>query len=185
MNRRVMVFLGVLLFGLVSIALLQTRSASQSTIDVAGTLNSFYLVGRDLGFTPEDIQAVRLRDPRGSSSFIIARDGNGVWTAPGSSGTLNTGAAEIIAKTVALLPYMNTSPIDASTKLSDFGFNPEGQFAIEVVLLDGSGHSIAIGSLSASQVTYYALVDERAEVLFLERAPVDYLATQLNKPPLT
>lgn len=186
MNRRAMLILGGLLVVLAIIAVLQqTRSTTESTTDVAGTLNSYFLIGRDLGITPEDIHAVRLRDPRGGSSFTIARDDNGTWSAPGSSGTLDINTVEMIAKTVALMPYMNTVPIDASTNLSNFGFNPDGQFAIEILLKDGSGHSIMIGSLTAAQITYYALVDDRAEVLLLQRAPVDFLAIQLNKPPLT
>lgn len=185
MTRRTWILLIALIGVLVVITFFQTRPNQTSGVDVAATLNSFFLIGRDLSITPDDIDAIRLRDPRGTSSFTIARDSGGNWTAPGSAGILDATIAESIAKTVALMPYQNTKPIDASTKLSDFGFDPVGQFSIEILLKDGSGHVIAIGNLTASQVTYYAIVDDRAEVLFLERAPVDYLATQLNKPPLT
>jgi len=51
--------------------------------------------------------------------------------------------------------------------------------------MDGSGHVIAIGGLTANEVTYYALIDNLPRVFLLSRGAIEYLRQQLTNPPLT
>lgn len=135
--------------------------------------------------TVNDIAAIRLRDPNTDAAFIISRNNTGNWTAPQSEGVLDMDAASTIAKTVVLLPYNTTKSIENDAELKTYGFDPYGILAVEILLQDNQQHAIAIGSLSPSQLVYYAVVDDKKQVYFLERAAVDYLLTQLNHPPLT
>jgi hypothetical protein len=110
---------------------------------------------------------------------------DGVWTAPGSLGTLDTAQAEAVARTMVLLPYNDVlleAPTEAS--LPDFGFTPEGVLSIEILLTDGGAHAVAVGFRTPTEDTYYALVDDRPDLYLLERGAVDYLIKTLREPPV-
>lgn len=179
MNRRTLIILLFIFIALAGVALLQSRL----TAPVEET--PYLRVFPDLAVL--DIQAVRLRDPNSDLEFTISRGTDGQWTAPNAAAeeSLDADAASNIARTVVLLHYQRTLPLDGSTRLAEYGFAPNGGFFIEVVLPDGNGHVVAVGALSGSRTVYYALVDDRQEIYLLERAPVDYLITQLAHPPLT
>ncbi len=135
-------------------------------------------------FTPDDIQAVRLRSPDDGSSFVISRAEDGSWAAPESSGTLNSAEAENIARTMVLLPFSSTLPAPAGADLAGFGFTPEGILSLEVLLTSGNSHIVAVGYRTPTEDNYYALVDERAELYLLARPAVDYLISRLKSPPV-
>ncbi len=143
------------------------------------------MLGKTLGMTVEDISAIRLRDPDSQKTFSLSRDSAGNWTAPDNPGTLDLTAAANIAKTVVLLPYESTIEVKPDTSLADFGFQPDGIFAIEVILRTNITHAIVIGNLNASGVSYYGLVDDKKVIYVMERRAIDYLLVNLNKPPLT
>lgn len=136
-------------------------------------------------FTPDGIQAVRLRSPQDGVSFVISRatDGTGSWTAPESSGTLNTAEAENIARTMVLLPYSSTLPLPQGTELAGFGFTPEGILSIEILLADGNSHVVAVGYRTPTEENYYGVVDDRQELYLLSRPAIDYLIARLKSPP--
>lgn len=194
MNRRMLFVLLLLFVVLAVIAVLQTRppqiqswsdlEALRATVTAQGT-PVYSRVFPDMAVL--DIQAVRLRDPNSEVEFLISRGEDGQWTAPNAAADerLDTDTASNIARTVVLLYYERTLPLNDSIELETYGFNPNGNLFIEVLLNNGEGHAIAIGTLSGSRTVYYALADERQELYLLERAPIDYLITQLANPPLT
>ncbi|MBI5669161.1 MAG: hypothetical protein HZC41_14245 [Chloroflexi bacterium] len=191
MNRRVLLVLLLLFLALAAVAVLQTRpqpapslASLRATVTAQGT-PVYSRVFPDMAVL--DIQAIRLRDPNSDIEFLISRGADGQWTAPDATADerLDTDTASIIARTVVLLYYERTLPLTDSTNLREYGFNPNGNLFIEVLLRNGEGHAVAIGTLSGSRTVYYALVDDRQELYLLERAPVDYLAMQLAHPPLT
>jgi hypothetical protein len=129
-----------------------------------------------------DIAAIRLRSPETERVFTIARNAEGVWQAITPSGTLAEEAGSALARTISLLPY--TSVSEAGAALSTYGFTPEGILSVEIVLVDGSGHGVAIGYRTPTATGYYALVDDDPMLYILDRAPIDYLISLLRNPPI-
>ncbi len=114
MNRRLFIILGVVFIALAAITILQNRPVPIQVPE----LNHFdSFLGRDLNMTVLDIQAIRLRNPKTEESFIISRDTNGNWTAPGSEGSLDTVTASNIAKTVVVMPYQQSVTLTDTTEL--------------------------------------------------------------------
>ena len=191
MKRRGVFALLLLFVVLAVIATLQMRPPAQPSLEelraTATMLGTpiFSRIFPDMAVL--DIQAIRLRDPDSNQEFLISRGTDGQWTAPNATEEerLDAHTASNIARTVILLHYERTLPVENSTQLAEYGFNPNGNLFIEVLLESGEGHVVAIGTLSGSRTVYYALVDERQEIYLLERAPVDYLITQVTNPPLT
>lgn len=185
MNRRTLLVLAVLFVVLGIIAFLQSQQGPPPAFDSQATLESYLWMGQTLNMSPEDIAAIRLRAPLENKTFALSRSVDGSWSIPGDPKTVDQTIAVGIAKTVTLLPYRETVTISPSTRLQDFGFNPEGNLAIEIVLLNGKTHAIAIGDFTSDQLAYYALADSLPMVFLLERGAIDYLRQQLNNPPLT
>ncbi len=197
MNRRTLFILLITFVALVVIALFQTRKSSapgsevtldpsiQPTTNAAQFLSAYSLMGKTLGMTVEDISAIRLRDPDTKKTFTISRDSNGTWTAPDSPGKLDLTVASNIAKTVVLLPYESTIEVKPDTPLADFGFQPDGIFAIEIILRTNITHAIVIGNLNPDGVSYYGLADDKKVIYVMERRAIDFLLVNLNKPPVT
>lgn len=197
MNRRTLFILLIAFAALVVIALFQTRPSSapsseatldpsiEPTTNAAQFLSAYSLLGKTLGMTIEDISAIRLRDPQSKKTFAISRDNDGNWTAPDQPGKLDETAATNIAKTVVLLPYETTIEVKPDTLLADFGFQPDGIFAIEVILRTNITHAIVIGNLNISGMSYYGLVDDKKVIYVMERRAIDFLLINLKKPPLT
>jgi hypothetical protein len=132
----------------------------------------------------DDIQAIRLRSPETGQTLSIARDAAGDWTAPETTGTLDTAQADLIARTMVLLPFSRTLPLGADEDKTVFGFTPEGILSIEIVAANGGSHVAAVGYRTPTEESYYALVDNRPDLYLLERAAVDFLIAQLKNPPL-
>jgi hypothetical protein len=197
MNRRTLFILLIAFAALVVIALFQNRqspnSGSEATLDpslqpttnAAEFLSSYSLMGKTLGMTVEDIAAIRLRDPDSKKTFTISRDSAGNWTAPDNPGKLDLTVATNIAKTVVLLPYESTIQVKPDTVLADFGFQPDGIFAIEVILRTNITHAIVIGNLNPSATSYYGLADDKKVIYVMERRAIDFLLINLNKPPIS
>jgi len=183
MNRRGFIVLVIVFVVILVAAALQNRPAAP--LNPAATLSQYNLLGQDLNIQTADIQAIRLRDPKSNVSFVISLDINGIWTAPEREGSLDVNTASDIAKTVSLMPYQSSIEITASTGLPGYGFDPEGFFSVEVLMANQTGHVIAIGNLIPTGGAYYALANDLQKIYILERGPVDYLVTQLIKPPLT
>ena len=119
-----------------------------------------------------------------TSPATITTNGSGNWTAPDNPGTLDQTVATNIAKTVVLLPYESTIELKPDTSLADFGFQPDGIFAVEVILRTNLTHAILIGNLNASGISYYGLVDDKKVIYIMERRAIDFLLINLNKPPV-
>jgi hypothetical protein len=84
---------------------------------------------------------------------------------------------------MALLPYVGiVTAADADITL--YGFQPEGILSLEIALADGATHAVAIGYRTPTASGYYAFVDDRPELYILDRAPIDYLISQLREPPV-
>ncbi|MEO8610301.1 MAG: hypothetical protein ABI690_20565 [Chloroflexota bacterium] len=183
MNRRILLVLGVVFAVLIGITYLQSRPTAP-VIPTQDRFTSF--IGRDLNMTVLDIQAIRLRDPQSDKSFVISRDANGNWTAPDSEGSLDTTAASNIAKTVVAMPYSQSVSLEVNPDLTQYGFLPNGSLLVDIVLNHTSeGHAIAVGGLSPNGLEYYVLVDDKPQVLLIQRGAVDYLKSLVAKPPLT
>lgn len=178
MNRRGLFILAAVFAALVIFALIQ--NPAPPTLETPAPVQRVF---PNIGLA--DIQAVRLRAPDGSRTLTISRADDGYWTTLDQEGQIDQTAADNIAKTLVLLPYRRTLPLTASTRLVEFGLQPAKSLAIEVLLHDGQGHAVLVGDLSGTLTTYYALVDDRAEIILIERPAIDFLLTQLRATPLT
>ena len=131
------------------------------------------------------LQAVQLLDPNSGNDFILARGETGAWTTPGIEGTLDTDAATAIARTIVLLPYMDTFTLENNDNLSAYGF---GYFNIQFITAEAEEHVVAIGSPApqpvAGQSAFYALVDDRPEIYLIQRGAVSFLIEQFMNPPI-
>jgi hypothetical protein len=173
---------------LLVITFLQLRPAPSPQAAIQATLTPVPLssyMGPKLKMTVLDIQAIRLREPSTNKAFTISRGTDGQWTAPNSTGKLDPDAASKIAKATVVMQIGSSVSLIEGTKLDQYGFKPNGQLSVEILLRNNQTHIILIGGLSPSQDNFYALVDEEAQVYLLERGAVDYLMVQLKKPPLT
>ncbi|MBK8025605.1 MAG: hypothetical protein IPK19_30490 [Chloroflexi bacterium] len=129
-----------------------------------------------------DLAAIRLRSPETNDALTVARDAQGLWQVVDREGTLAEGAGSNLARTISLLPYTSeTAPVEA---LSEYGFQPEGIFSIEIVLIDSATHVVAVGYRTPTADGYYAFIDDRPEMYVLDRAAIDYLISQLREPPV-
>ncbi|MCK6577177.1 MAG: DUF4340 domain-containing protein [Anaerolineae bacterium] len=167
------VFVGLLLLTLAQPPL---ETSHQPLTPVA----PFYRVFPDLAVL--DIMAMRIRSPETDDTFTLLRNEQGEWQVADRSGTLEEGAGTVLARTMALLPY--TSEMQAEPNLATYGFTPEGVLAIEIVLVDGGSHAVAVGFRTPTEQGYYAFVDDRPDLYILDRSAVDYLISQLRDPPV-
>ncbi|MCC6612091.1 MAG: hypothetical protein IT320_01370 [Anaerolineae bacterium] len=129
------------------------------------------------------IQAVRLQELQNDSFFTIVRDASGQWAAPDTPGVLDQEIANLIARTVAVLPVQNIFSMEGNPDLREYGFDPEGNLLIQVVLVDGSQHGVVVGGISPSGNGVYALVDNQPSMYLLERAAIAFLVAQVETPP--
>jgi hypothetical protein len=134
--------------------------------------------------TLDGIRGIRLRSPETGAMFALSRGTDGVWTAPGSAGTLDLVGADGIARTMVLLPYNASLPVPDGADMAAYGFTPEGVLSIEILLTDGGAHAVAVGYRTPTEDTYYALVDDRPDLYLVERAAVDFLILALREPPV-
>lgn len=178
MNRRGLIILAAVFAALAIMALIQNPAPP-----ALETPPPVQRVFTDIGLT--DIQAVRLRAPDGSRTFTMSRMDDGYWLAVDQEDQIDQTSAENIVKTLVVLPYRRTLPLTAAVQLADYGLRPVKNLAIEILLRNGQGHAVLVGDLSGTLTTYYALVDNRAEIILIERAPIDFLLTQFAALPLT
>jgi hypothetical protein len=179
-NRLVLVFLAVFLL---LAALLAYQESRPTQVDAPTPGERQAHVFPDL--TLNSIQAIRLRSPETSESLILAREMGSAWTAPESSGTLNSTEADNIAKTMVLLPYNDTLAVKSNADLSAYGFTPNGVLSIQILLFNGDSHAVEVGYRNPTEDSYYALVDERPDLYLVERAAIDYLISRVKNPPIT
>ncbi len=177
MNRRTLLFLIIGFTVLIVIALLQAQPGA--VFRPEATLSAYRIMGQELNMTAADLLGVRLRDLVGGGVLTLRRDSAGEWMIDGQESS-DPDTASNIVKTVVLLPFQSTIPIDSKTNLADFGFTPQGILSIELVQQDGGTHAIAIGDLTAARSAYYAVVDTLTQIYVLERAAVDYLIVQFR-----
>ncbi len=180
-NRLLIVLLMVFVALAALLAIDDARQTAAVTTPTPG-VNAVY-VFPDL--TLDQIQAIRLRSPETGETFLLNRDADGSWTAPESTGTLDLTEANNIARTMILLPYGETLPLNPGDDKSIYGFTPEGVLSIEIALTDGLSHVVAVGFRTPTSVSYYALVDDRPELYLLERPAVDFLISRLKSPPVS
>ncbi len=173
-DRRSLILFGAIFVALAVLVVLQNRPAEPESPYAANRVFS--------GFADTDIQAIRLNSPPENLTFLLNRTANGTWTAPEAAGTLNTPVADLIARTMILLPYTGTT--QAETDMSVYGFVPTAGLTVEFVLTDGTTHGIVVGFRNPTETGYYAAVDNRAEIYILERAAVDFLISVLRNPPI-
>lgn len=177
-NSRLLIILLVVFVALAALLVMQNNQPSPGAQTISTCENCVFT---DVEIN--DIQAIRLRSPETAQSFTIARNEDGVWTAPESSGTLNPTGAELIARTVAILPFHRTVPLSSTDDKTAYGFTPEGILSVDIVMSNGI-HAVAVGYRTPTSDTYYALVDDRPELYLLERAPIDFLIAALKTPPV-
>lgn len=192
-SRRTVILLAAVFVVLVVIAVLQNRTVSpfQQMLDSVPqtpgqtTLPTpvFHMIYTDMPV--RSLQAIRLHDPITDAAFTLVRNSSGNWTAPGTEGALDKTTASDIAKTVVLLPYLRSLPLESHAKLTDYGFTPMPKMLIELVLINGEQRVIAIGGLVSTNTEYYAVADNRNEVFLLQRGAVEYLYKFIKAPPIT
>lgn len=179
-GRRTLVLFALIFAALLGLTLLQNRQQAEQPTPTPEV--TFFRVFPDIAVL--DIQAIRLRNPAGDESFTINRADDGTWTAPDRAGTLDANAAGSIARTMVLLPYTRTLPLEADAPLETYGFQPTPVLMVEFILVNGEVHAVAVGFRTPSQTGYYAIVDDRPDLYVLERAAVDYLISILRQPPV-
>jgi len=130
-----------------------------------------------------EIISIRLLDPVTGADFTIVRDEVGSWVSA-DGGALEENAGTNIARTIALLPSTRTVRPPDDGDLTSFGFTPNGLLFVQVLLINGEGHTVAIGGVTPNMEGHYALVDDRAELHVLLTEAVAYLISVLRDPPL-
>ncbi|MEL6272874.1 MAG: hypothetical protein AAFR22_23920, partial [Chloroflexota bacterium] len=184
-GRRLLLTLGLVFVVLVGILLLQIGGVPQ--FGAQPTPDPFGDIQRVLtDFTVVDIQAVRIGSPNTGEEFLITRSSDGTWTAPDVAGTLDAEVATAIARTMVILPYSGTVPLQEDTELAQFGFvvqNPRA-VSVEILLVDGSTHALFFGGLTPLQDAFYAIVDEREQLYLVDPRAVEFLRLQLRNPPV-
>jgi hypothetical protein len=191
-DRRALIILLALFVILVALVALTGQQPAQTVIIESTTTSTAEALpeGSLLRVFPDlavlDIQAVRLEDLSENRELTLARDSQGSWTAPEleGEGELDTDAASSIARTLVLLPYARSINILPDTDFAVYGLSPTPQMLLQILLVDGSSHVVAIGDLSTTNHTYYALVDERDEIFQIEMGPVDFLKNLIFQPPI-
>lgn len=178
MNNRSLLALIVIFIGLVIAIFLQNRSIEQAIAPTATP--SFSRVFPDLAVL--DIQAIQIRDLRTEESFTISRTQEGIWSV--INATVIEGAGTSIAQTIAFLPYSQEIPITDGINRAEFGFDPFGYIFIEILLLNGEHHVVAIGNPLQNSPEFYILVDDRPIIYTAFRQPYDELASLLDNPPI-
>ncbi len=178
-GRRTLVIFALIFLVLLALTLVQNRQVAEQPTPTPEV--TFFRVFPDIAVL--DIQAIRLRNPAGDESFTISRAEDGTWQAPEFEGTLDENAASSIARTMVLLPYTRTLPLEADTPLDTYGFQPTPVLMVEFILVTGEVHAVAVGFRTPSETGYYAIVDDRPDLYVLERAAVDFLILVLRQPP--
>lgn len=178
-NRGVLILI-VIFIGLAVAVFLQNRSIENATTPTPTP--RFTRVFPDLAVL--DIQAIQIRDLRTEETFTISRTNEGIWSAPYINETLIEGAGTGIAQTVAFLPFTQEIPITDDLDPRDYGFDPFGYVFIEILLLNGEAHVVAIGNPLQTVGEFYLRVDDRPVIYTGIRQPYDDLAGLLDNPPL-
>lgn len=179
-GRRTLFVLAAIFAVLLALTLLRARPQEQQA---APSLDDIPYESVFPDLSEGEIQAVRLQETQTGSFLTIVRGENGLWMAPDTPGVLDQDIANLIARTVAVLPVQNIFSMEGSPDLRDYGFNPDGNLLIQVVLNDGSQHGVVVGGISPSGNGVYALVDDQDSMYLLERAAIAFLVAQVETPP--
>lgn len=179
-NRRTLFVLFAAFIGLAVLMLLQNNQQNASVTPTPTSDRAFLRVFPDVAVL--DIASIRLLNPNSSQTFTIGRLEDGSWTSP--DGELEENAGTNIARTIALLPYESIVQPEDPGDLTGFGFAPSGYMFIQVLLVDGTSHTVAVGGLTPAGSHYFALVDDIPGVYLLVREAVAYLISQLGDPPI-
>ncbi len=135
------------------------------------------------GWTSEQVQALRLDDPRSPLDLTLARREDGTWAFTTLDLDVDQTIANQLAKTVTYLPYTDIFANVPADEYANFGLTERDVWMlVQVVLADGQQHAVAVGR--RAPVTgggYYALVDELPNVYVLNRGAVDYLGIYLQQ----
>jgi len=182
-NSRPVFVLLVILGLLIAVALWQARPqtivASTPIVDPRLAQTVFR------GFTPDQIQALRIDDPTSDRDLILERDGESGWRLAGveNPDALDPVVADNIARTIAFIPYSERLPAINSDQYVHFGLTSETFWLqIQVILVTMETRSIVIGNLvPGTENGYYALVDEEDDVYILDRGAVEFLALHLRE----
>ncbi|MCA9906562.1 MAG: hypothetical protein KC547_22060, partial [Anaerolineae bacterium] len=160
--------------------LLRNRSSEPAE---APTLNDLPFERVFPTLTDGDIQAVRLQNLADDSFLTLVRDETGQWAAPDIPGVLDQEIAALIVRTVVILPVQGVFGLEGNPDLRDYGFNPDGNLLIQIVLTNGTQHGIVVGGIAPSGNGVYALVDSQPSMYLLERAAIAFLVAQIQSPP--
>ncbi len=181
---RTLIILVVIFIGLLIALYLQANPPSGASATPTPNILAFERIFPDLEVL--DIVAIQLRDPSTQEDFTIARRiEDSQWTAPAyPDDVLDVEAATLIARTLVLMPYRRSFEITEDTDLTQFGFDPDADFYIQFIMVDGEQHSIAIGEPTFDGPTFYTLVDDRPIIYLIERAPIDFLLGYFINPPV-
>jgi hypothetical protein len=187
-NRRSIAIFAVIFVVLLGVAALQGVGVSlRGMFGSKPTPDPFGGMPRVLtDFTVLDIQAIRIGSPLTGDELLLSRAEDGRWTAPDAEGELDGETATLIARTMVLLPYLETIHIKDDTVLADFGFVSQNPLAltVEVLLVDGTTHAVFFGGLTPLQDAFYMIVDDRNEIYLVMPQAVEFLRLQLRNPPI-
>lgn len=187
-QRRTLILFGIILIVMVVLVLLQNRQPPPDLLTVEQATQAALSEG-ELLFTPGsmivlEMLAIRLQIPSTEQSLLLSRDSSGQWTAPDLDGQLDASVATQIAQTFVLMLYERTLPLDENASLESYGFPSQPRFIAQVLFVDETQHIIAVGGLTPTEDSYYVLVDERADLYVVPRAPVDFLINYTLNPPV-
>ncbi|MDX2160786.1 MAG: hypothetical protein SF162_05625 [bacterium] len=178
-QRRPLLILIVAFVALLVITLIVQRVPPTSNLPAATPF--YFRVYPDL--TVDDLQVVRIQDATSGEQFTIRRTPENAW-ATDSGGTVVQTTADLIARTIVLLPYTQTLDLPPPEERARYGFIEGQGLLITALLNDGSSRIIAVGAFTPTGTSYFALVDDRTDLYVIERAAVDFLIVQLQNPPV-
>ena len=181
MNSRFLIILLVIFLVLAAIVALQdsTPEPPASTPETTEETPEAFPTGTLLRLFPDmavlDIQAIQIEDRATGERFVMSRDADGTWISPTTEQPLDPDTVSSIARTIVLLPYEQAVNITSQTDFTRYGFDAENNMVVGVIMADGQQHGIIFGDVTANEMSYYTLVDERDQIFRILRGPVDFL----------
>lgn len=142
--------------------------------------------------TGGEITAVQLIDPHSRTRLTLEYTDAGWYALEYPDRTLSQQEVAYILTTIANLPYQRAFSVDTNSSLEQYGFFANGQylFGIQFLMMDGSGHVIAVGNPSSDHKTptpnqaFYALVDDVPQMYLVSAPAIYYLIGKMTEPPL-
>lgn len=131
--------------------------------------------------TAEQVESIRVTDLANPGVLVVRRDADEGWRmlAPGlggaEAGRIEAALAGVLAPTVR-------QSLEGAQDLAAFGLSP-ARFRLTLLMVDGSAHSMDVGSVDPTGSIYYAALPGDGRVLMISRFDLEDLLGLMETPP--